>query len=91
MTIKRAVMLAALAFGLLALAFFAFSPLHRERSLHAILSPASWQHTVIPGELSQGHAFLDNNCAACHTPVKGILAQNCIVCHANNAAILQRL
>jgi len=45
---------------------------------------------VRPGELSQSHAFLGNNCAACHTPVKGVEAKNCIVCHTNNQALLQR-
>jgi hypothetical protein len=43
-----------------------------------------------PGELSKSHAFLGNNCIACHTPNKGVEAQNCIVCHANNQSLLQR-
>jgi hypothetical protein len=90
MTLRKAFFLAALTFALLASAFFAFSSRHREKTIHAILSPASWQHMVVPGDLSQAHAFLDNNCAACHTPVKGVLAQNCIVCHANNQSLLQR-
>ena len=45
---------------------------------------------VAPGQLSQPHAFLENNCAACHTPVQGVEAQNCIVCHADNKTVLQR-
>jgi hypothetical protein len=90
MTLRKAFLLAALAFALLAPAFFAFSSRHREKTIHAILSPASWQHTVIPDDLSQAHAFLDNNCAACHTPVKGVLVQNCILCHADNQSLLQR-
>ncbi|PAW70944.1 MAG: hypothetical protein B9S35_14245 [Opitutia bacterium Tous-C5TDCM] len=48
------------------------------------------QRAVRPGELSQPHAFLENNCAACHTAVKGVEAQNCIVCHADNKSLLQR-
>lgn len=48
------------------------------------------QRAVRPGALSQPHAFLENNCAACHTAVKGIEAQNCIVCHADNKSLLQR-
>jgi hypothetical protein len=48
------------------------------------------QRAVRPGELSLPHAFLENNCAACHTPVKGVEAQNCIVCHADNTSLLQR-
>jgi len=86
MTLLKTLLLAAL----LALAFVAFSPPHREKIARMILSPVSWQHMVVPGELSQAHAFLENNCAACHTPVKGVEAKNCIVCHAGNKAVLQR-
>ena len=49
-----------------------------------------WQQAVAPGTLSQSHAFLSNNCAACHTPVKGVEPQLCIACHADNTALLQR-
>ena len=48
------------------------------------------QSAVKPGGLSQPHAFLENNCAACHTAIKGGEAQNCIVCHADNKSLLQR-
>ena len=48
------------------------------------------QRAVRPGQLSQPHAFLENNCAACHTATKGVEAKNCIVCHANNDRVLQR-
>lgn len=58
--------------------------------LHFPKANAAAQLAVIPGKLSQSHAFLENNCAACHTPVKGVEAKNCIVCHADNLAILQR-
>ena len=36
------------------------------------------------------HAWLDNNCAACHSPVKSGERAKCIGCHANNTALLQR-
>ncbi|VTU44558.1 cytochrome c3 family protein [Variovorax sp. RA8] len=49
-----------------------------------------WQQAVAPGTLSQSHAFLANNCAACHTPVKGVEPKLCIACHADNTALLQR-
>lgn len=49
-----------------------------------------WQQAVSPGELSQSHRFLENNCAACHTPVSGVTAAACVVCHADNDALLQR-
>ena len=90
MTIKKALLFGALTFALLALAFFAFSSRHRDKTVRAILSPASWQHTVLPGALSQPHAFLESNCAACHTANKGVEAKNCIVCHADNKTVLQR-
>lgn len=43
---------------------------------------------VRPGPLSSAHAFLENDCAACHTPRKGVEADSCISCHANNQALL---
>lgn len=51
---------------------------------------AVWQRQVSPGQLSSAHSFLQNNCAACHTPVRGVEAANCIVCHANNEDLLAR-
>ena len=90
MTLTKALLFATLTFVLLAFVFFAFSPRHPDKTAHAALSPASWQHMVLPGELSKPHAFLANNCAACHTPNKGVEAQNCIVCHADNKTVLAR-
>ncbi len=58
--------------------------------LHFPRAKAAVELAVRPGELSQAHAFLAKNCAACHTPVKGVEAKNCIVCHANNERLLQR-
>jgi hypothetical protein len=55
-----------------------------------VLSTTAWQRMALPGELSQAHAFLEHNCAACHTAVEGVKASNCIVCHANNESLLQR-
>lgn len=51
---------------------------------------STWQQISRPGPLSKAHAFLKENCAACHTPNKGVQGVNCIACHANNAALLQR-
>ena len=90
MKFRNIILWVSMTFAGLASAFFAFSPRHRDKTLRAILSPGSWQHMVAPGELSKPHAFLENNCAACHTPVKGVEAKNCIVCHADNLAVLQR-
>lgn len=90
MTLKKAFLYAALTFVLLVLAFFVFSSRHLDKTAYAALLPTSWQHMVLPGELSQPHAFLADNCAACHTPNKGVEAQNCIVCHADNKAVLAR-
>ena len=53
-------------------------------------SRALWQQAVVPGALSQSHAFLSNKCVACHTPVKGVETALCISCHADNTALLQR-
>ncbi len=56
----------------------------------AITSESTWQAMASPGALSRSHAFLENNCNACHTPVSGVEASSCIVCHANNQTLLQR-
>lgn len=50
----------------------------------------TWQRLASPGHLSAGHAFLEQNCAACHTAVAGPETGKCIVCHANNRALLER-
>lgn len=51
---------------------------------------AVWQQQVSPGKLSSAHALLQNDCAACHTPVKGVEAANCIICHAASENLLAR-
>ncbi len=73
-----------IALVVLAVAAATLSVLHFKRARVAV------QLAVKPGDLSKSHAFLGNNCAACHTPVKGVEAANCIVCHANNQALSQR-
>jgi len=52
--------------------------------------PATWQHLTEPGALSFAHAHLERDCAACHSPVKGVETAKCIACHANNESLLQR-
>ena len=51
---------------------------------------STWQQMSRPGPLSAAHAFLKDNCNACHTPNKGAEGISCISCHANNVALLQR-
>jgi hypothetical protein len=48
------------------------------------------QRMVNPGKLSAAHAHLENNCSACHTPVRGADPVSCVVCHANETDLLQR-
>lgn len=55
-----------------------------------VLSAAEWQRMASPGTLSRPHAFLEHDCAACHTPVRGVEAANCTACHANEQSLLQR-
>ncbi len=91
MKLRRMLLLGLLVFTVAFAAFFAFSRHHREQRFRtALISATTWQHMTTPGELSQPHAFLENNCAACHTAVKGVDAANCIVCHADNKSLLQR-
>jgi hypothetical protein len=49
-----------------------------------------WQQQVSPGSLSASHSRLENNCAACHSPVHSAEPTKCIGCHANDTALLQR-
>ena len=51
---------------------------------------SGWRAGVSPGALSSAHASLANNCAACHTPAKGVEASSCIACHANEQSLLGR-
>lgn len=55
-----------------------------------VMRSAIWLRQVSPGQLSAAHTSLENNCVACHTPVKGVEAVSCAACHANNEALLQR-
>ena len=80
----------ALALFVALFAGFYFLRSHPGGERAGILSKTAWQRMASPGALSQGHSFLEHNCAACHTPVKGVEAASCIVCHANNQALLQR-
>lgn len=50
---------------------------------------STWHQASNPGPLSGAHAFLKNNCAACHTSGKVAEGISCITCHASNAALLQ--
>ncbi|MBX9792606.1 MAG: cytochrome c3 family protein [Pirellulales bacterium] len=50
----------------------------------------TWMRQASPGRLSAAHAFLEQNCAACHTAIKGAEASKCIACHADNPSLLQR-
>ena len=51
---------------------------------------STWQAMVSPGDLSAKHAFLETNCEACHAPHRGVTADRCIVCHANNELLLSK-
>jgi len=49
---------------------------------------ATWQQLTSPGPLSRAHAFIGNNCGACHTPVAGVTRAKCVTCHANETDLL---
>lgn len=51
---------------------------------------STWRRQASPGALSSAHASLEADCAACHTPYEGVEAANCVLCHANNTALLER-
>lgn len=47
-----------------------------------------WRTAASPGPLSGAHAFLENDCQACHTPNQGVTAAACMTCHATDAPVL---
>jgi hypothetical protein len=57
---------------------------------HGSAAVPGWTALVQPGELSARHAFLGNQCEACHTPTRGVEAAACISCHATDAVTLAR-
>ncbi|MCB1120330.1 MAG: hypothetical protein KJT03_02175 [Verrucomicrobiae bacterium] len=89
MKLRWAIIIASLVFALLALAVY-FAPGHQNKKQGGLNTVAEWQRMANPGELVAAHAFLDHNCMACHTPVKGVEAINCITCHANEETLLNR-
>jgi len=80
----------ALALFVALFAAFYFLRNHPGGARAGLLNKGAWQRMASPGALSQAHAFLEHDCAACHTSVKGVEAASCIVCHANNVTLLQR-
>lgn len=72
---------AAVAFGAALLVVAAFPQLRE---------PWFWKMHAQPGPLSPAHAFIGAQCSACHEPLKGIAAANCIGCHARESALLSR-
>lgn len=85
-----ALMLAAAAIIVALFAVFYFLPSHPGGERSSVFNTTSWQRMASPGALSQAHAFLEHNCAACHTSVAGPDAAKCIACHASNESVLQR-
>jgi hypothetical protein len=67
-----------------------YAPSHEPKGSTNWLNPTQWQRMASPGKLSKAHSFLSHHCTACHTPVKGVEAINCITCHANDVSLLQR-
>jgi len=42
----------------------------------------AFPHVMLnPGQLTEGHKTLDDNCLACHTPFRGATSVQCISCH----------
>lgn len=54
------------------------------------LGADAWQRYVRPGELSMAHAFLADDCGACHTAIQGPDDLKCVSCHAADTELLTR-
>ena len=48
-------------------------------SVAAFLFP---YYSITPGVLIENHQILQNDCLACHSPVKGATTEKCICCHS---------
>ena len=48
------------------------------------------QQVVSPGLLSPRHAYLSEQCSACHEPTVGVTVAKCTACHANSEQLLGR-
>jgi cytochrome c3-like protein len=51
---------------------------------------SKWQQLTSPGPLSKVHAFIGNNCAACHSPITGVTRAKCVTCHADDTELVER-
>ena len=49
-----------------------------------------WQRWASPGSLSDSHAFLERDCAACQSRRRAADPSKCIACHATSEALLGR-
>lgn len=58
----------------------------------AYFEPASsaLKQLIRPAPLSPRHAFLGDQCTACHEPGVGVTVANCTACHANSERLLGR-
>lgn len=57
---------------------------------HVPSAQVAIQRAVSPGALSPRHAYLADQCEACHQPGVGVTVVNCTVCHATSARLLGR-
>lgn len=48
-----------------------------------------WQKPSNPGPVSKYHAFIENDCQACHRPGMSINPNKCLACHANDPYLPQ--
>lgn len=89
MTLRQA---AIWAMALTAIVFVLFRYLapHPGGERMELASAAAWERMVSPGALASPHAFLEHDCAACHTPYEGAVALRCVTCHANETSLLTR-
>lgn len=58
--------------------------------LHFESTSSALKQFVSPGALSPRHAYLSDQCAACHEPTIGVTVAACTACHANAERLLGR-
>ena len=58
--------------------------------VHFESTSSALKQFVSPGALSPRHAYLGDQCAACHEPTIGVTVASCTACHANAERLLGR-
>tara|TARA_R110001583_G_scaffold49149_4_gene153945 strand:+ start:520 stop:1320 length:801 start_codon:yes stop_codon:yes gene_type:complete len=87
---SRYLAIALISFGILIAGVVLGTQSAVQEKLKELNANTSWQSLSSPGDLSQAHQILNNQCESCHQPFSGVDDKQCILCHANDESLLIR-